>query len=327
MPSFGYEKAEKIIKKLNKKFQERKTIKKTLRANQYAYINLISLNSFLKSFYCIFPKRVSLTISSFCRGSMTVEASLIFPVFLFAVVHLLSVFDFVRLQSNMTAALHQTGKKLAVYGYAYDQTDLCIEEYPLSSFLFSYTFVKSSIENYAGRDYLENTVLEYGSGGIDYGYSRIMEEDKIDLVAFYHVNGLFFSRRIKKIPMYTRYYGHVWNGYDVEKNMAKNTEISSGDSYVFVTENGMVYHKNRNCTYLVPSVEAVCYDDIDQKRNQGGAVYYECERCNGRTGAIVYITEQGNRYHATTECSGLKRTVYSVLPSETKYPPCSKCGY
>lgn len=323
MPSFGYKKVNKIIKKLNKKFQERKAIKKTLRANQNAYINLISLNSFFKSLCMISQKRVSLSVSSFGRGSMTIEASLIFPIFLFTVINLLSVLDFMRLQSNMTAALHQTGKKLTIYGYAYDKTGLSIEEYPLSSALFSYTFVKSSVEKYVGREYLENTVLEYGSVGIHYGYSKIMEEDKIDLVALYNVSGLFSGKGIKGIPLYSRFYGHVWNGYDVEKKIQTGTE----DVYVFITENGTVYHRNRNCTYLNPSIEAVHYDDIEKRRNKSGAVFYECELCGRNKGTVVYITEQGSRYHATIECSGLKRTVYSVLLSETGCPPCSKCGY
>ena len=251
------------------------------------------------------------------------EASLIFPIFLIVVINLFSVLDFVRLQSNMTAALHQTGKKLAVYGYAYDKTGLKIEEYPLSSVLFSYTFVKSNVENYAGREYLENTVLEYGSAGIWYGYSKIMIEDRIDIVALYNASGLFSLKGLKGIPMYSRFYGHAWNGYDVEKSV----QADAAECYVFMTENGTVYHKNRNCTYLNPSIEAVCYEDLENRRNKGGAVYYECELCGRNKGAVVYITEQGNRYHTTMECSGLKRTIFSIPLSETGCPPCSKCSY
>jgi len=323
MPSFGYKKANKKIKKFNKQFQERQAIKKTLRANQDAYINFISLNSFFKSFYSICQRRVSLSGSSICRGSMTVEASLIFPVFLIAVIQLFSVLDFVRLQSNMITALHQTGKKLAVYGYAYDKTGLKLEDYPLSSALFSYTFVKSSVENYLDKDDLENTVLEHGSAGIYYGYSKIMEDDIIDLVALYNVSGLFSGKGLKGIPMYNRYYGHVWNGFDVEKTLRTGSE----DIYVFMAETGTVYHKDRNCTYLNLSIEAVYYEDIGKKRNNSGAIYYECELCKGNKGTVVYITEQGNRYHTTMDCSRLKRTVYSVPLSETACPPCSKCGY
>ncbi len=326
MPFFGCEKTDNTRKKQKNKFQERKAIKKTLRANQNAYINPISLNSFFKFLFSIFQKRVSLSVFSYCRGfggSMTVEASLVFPIFLFAVFNLLSVLDFLYLQSSMTAALHQTGKQLAVYGYAYDKSDLRLEEYPLSSALFSYTFVKSNVENSVGKTYLENTVLKYGSNGIYYGYSKIMEDDKIDLITLYDVSGLFFMKGMKKIPIYSRFYGHVWNGYDVEKRLQTDAE----DIYVFITKNGTVYHRNRYCAYLNPSIEAVHYEDIEKRRNKNGGIFYECERCGGVKATVVYITEQGNRYHTTMECSGLKRTVYSVLLSEAGRPPCSKCGY
>lgn len=326
MPSFGCEKTDNIRKNQNKKFQERKAIKKTLRADQNAYINPISLNSFFKFLFSIFQKRVSLSVFSYCKsykGSMTVEASLVFPIFLFAVLNLLSVLNFVYLQGSMTAALHQTGKQLAVYGYAYDKSGLQLEEYPLSSALFSYTFVKSSVESSVGKAYLEKTVLKHGSEGIHYGYSKIMEDDKIDLIALYDVSGLFFMKGMKSIPLYSRFYGHIWNGYDVEERSQADAE----DIYVFITKSGTVYHRNRNCTYLNPSIEAVHYEDIEKRRNKNGGIFYECERCGGVKAAVVYITEQGNRYHTTMECSGLKRTVYSVLLSEAGRPPCSKCGY
>lgn len=340
MPSFGrnitdntikilkIKQKEKQSQKQNKKFQKRKAIKKTLRADQNAYINPISLNSFIKSILSIFQKRVSLSVSSFCggrktcNGSMTVEASLVFPIFLFAVLNLLSVLNFVYLQCSMTAALHQTGKQLSVYGYAYDKSGLKLEEYPLSQALFSYTFVKTDVENQIGKEYLENTVLKYGGMGIYYGASKIMEEDKVDLVALYDVSGLFSMKGMKSIPIYSRFYGHIWNGYDVEKSWKTDQE----EIYVFITKNGTVYHVNRNCTYLNPSIKAVYYQDIGQKRNESGAIFYACERCGGDPATVVYITEQGSRYHTTMECSGLKRTVYSVRLSEAGRPPCSKCG-
>lgn len=329
MPSLGKKMTDNVIKKQNQKFQKGKAIKKTLRADQNAYINSISLNSFIKSILSKFPKRVSLSVSSFvktrkgCQGSMTVEASLVFPIFLFTVLNLLCVLDFVYLQSSMTAALHQTGKQLSIYGYAYDKSGLDLEEYPLSQALFSYTFVKTNVENSIGKEYLESTVLKYGSMGVYYGSSKIMEEDRVDLVALYDVTGLFSMKGLKGIPIYSRFYGHIWNGYDVEKTLYTNED----DVYVFITKSGTVYHRNRNCTYLNPSIKAVYYEDIEKKRNEGGGIFYACERCGGEPAVVVYVTEYGNRYHTTMECSGLKRTVYSVRLSETGRPPCSKCGY
>lgn len=322
----------KIMKrKLNNKI---KNPQRALRADKNAFFNPITL----KKFICINTpklqqKRVSLSGFSpkqpvrrpkkFYKASMTVEAAIVFSIFLFAVFNLLSTLEFIRLQSSLEAAFHQIGKKMMIYGYAYEKSNLQLEEYSLSSVLFSYTYVKSQVEQYAGKEYLDKTVLKNGRAGIHYGKSKLMEDDRIDLVALYEVSGLFSYSGLKGIPMYTRLYGHVWNGYDVEKQ----GNADAGEIYVFITKSGTVYHRNRNCTYLNPSVKAVYYEDVKSKRNAGGAIYYACERCGGKSSTVVYITEQGSRYHSSLECSGLKRTIYTIKLSEAGgRSPCSKCG-
>lgn len=331
MPSFE---CKTLCNKENLNKKNKKVTPMTLRADKNAFLNPISLKKFVyinPPFW--YQKRVSL--SGFSRkclkqisktgiwASMTVEAAFIFSLFLIAVLNLFSTLEFIRLQSSMEAAFHQVGKKMMIYGYAYEKSGLQLEEYPLASVLFSYSYVKANVEQYAGREYLDNTVLKDGRAGIFYGQSKIMEEDYIDLVALYEVNGVFSYPGLKSIPMYNRIYGHVWNGYNVEKQAAAGEE----EIYVFITQSGTVYHRNRNCTYLNPSVEAVYYETVKEKRNIGGEKYYACERCGDKGKTVVYITEQGNRYHASLECSGLKRTIYAVKLSEVgERPPCSKCG-
>ena len=97
---------------------------------------------------------------------------------------------------------------------------------------------------------------------------------------------------------------------------------------VFITASGTVYHLNRNCTYLNPSVEAVSAEEVTGLRNQSGGRYYACESC-GKAGVQgqVYITQYGDSYHSRIHCSGLKRTIYTVPLSQTDgRGRCSKCG-
>lgn len=170
---------------------------------------------------------------------------------------------------------------------------------------------------------MDDTVLKNGRAGIYYGNSKIMEEDKVDIVALYEVSGLFSHGGLAGMPLYSRFYGHVWNGYDVENQQGSE----EGEVYVFITKTGTVYHRNRNCTHLNPSVKAIHFKDVAEKRNENGAIYYACELCGDGEGTVVYITEQGNRYHASLQCSGLKRTIFSIRLSEVGgRPPCSKCG-
>lgn len=319
MPSFGQKR-----KTQNNKIKHKAT-QKTLRADKNARKKPISLYNFIEAKLPLWSqKRVSLSgFSKSHKAGMTVEAAIVFSIFLIAVLNLMSVLEFVRLQSNMSAALHQVGKKLSIYGYAYDKSGLELEEYPFSSVIFSYSYMKAAVEKYIGEEDLDETVLQHGKSGVYYGNSKIMEEDKIDIVTLYEVNTLFSYIGTDGIPMYSRYYGHVWNGYDVENQ--KNTE--DGEIYVFITQNGTVYHRNRNCTYLNPSIKAVYYEDLKEKRNENGAIYYGCEKCGNVEKTVVYITDQGTRYHTSLECSGLKRTVFSIpLSNVGGRTSCSKCG-
>ena len=115
-----------------------------------------------------------------------------------------------------------------------------------------------------------------------------------------------------------------WTGYDVSN--IKNREEE--DSIVYMTEYGSVYHKNRACTHLVLSIRAVGFADVNEKRNDEGELYEACEYC-GEEGmvTIVYVTSYGNKYHTTTKCQGLKRTIKTIPLSEVKgVSPCQKCG-
>ena len=67
-----------------------------------------------------FSKRMSLAISNACskKGSLTIEASLLVPIFLFAVISILSFTEILRAQMKINSSLQQTAKELSVYAYA-----------------------------------------------------------------------------------------------------------------------------------------------------------------------------------------------------------------
>lgn len=116
----------------------------------------------------------------------------------------------------------------------------------------------------------------------------------------------------------------AWVGYTGE-----SFRTGSLDEIVFITPEGAVYHRNRDCTYLKLSIRQLPYSSLEGARNQSGGKYAPCEYCipGGWSGSMVYITDYGNSYHSIRNCRGLKRTVMAVPLSKVGGRRCcSRCG-
>ncbi len=297
-------------------------------------------------------------------AGMTVEASLVLPLFLFFFMNILFAFDMMRLQSNMTAALHQTGQQITEYAFYYryglkellgggntqagesDETaqprsaesggvpdgaeNAGVPEELLQtglSFLTAQTYLRSQVNGYLGSDYLDHTCLSGGAGSISYLRSHILEDgDIVELTADYRIRPFIRILGLQDFSMESRYYAHAWTGYEIG-SMAGSVDAAE-ETYCYLAETGTVYHLDRGCSYLNPSVKGIQASELEQCRNHAGARYYACESCKPAKKGTLYITEDGNRYHSTTGCSGLKRTVREVPLSQVRdcMPACSKCG-
>ena len=113
-------------------------------------------------------------------------------------------------------------------------------------------------------------------------------------------------------------------GADIRRRFA---DTDGSKERVYITAQGTVYHKSRQCTYLNPSIRQITQEQLDTARNSSGAKYYLCERCGKRSGSGIYITDYGEKYHYDKNCSGLKRSIFSVPLSEVQDKgACSKCA-
>lgn len=268
-------------------------------------------------------KRIS-SCSSEKKASMTIEACLVLPLFLFAFLNVITIIELYRLQGNMSAAMHDTAKQMAVYGYEYQALGGGSAG-AAESLGLTYLYAAGKVKVKLGNDYLNNSPLAGGAAAISWLRSSVMQEDDcIDLVAEYFIKPPAAVVGFGKQIFYNRMCTRAWTGYDNAKNSENSTDE---EEIVYITPEGTVYHRSRGCSYLKLSITSVDKSFLDTQRNQNGGKYYACGECGASCGNTVYITQYGDRYHATLSCSGLKRTILAVPISQTgKRGACSKCG-
>ena len=97
---------------------------------------------------------------------------------------------------------------------------------------------------------------------------------------------------------------------------------------MYVTKYGTAYHRNLSCPYLKPSVHSISGDGVGDARSIGGGRYTSCPICKGKkNGGTVYITDYGDVYHSSLNCSALKRSVKRIkIEDAGSYHPCGKCA-
>lgn len=116
----------------------------------------------------------------------------------------------------------------------------------------------------------------------------------------------------------------TWVGYTGE-----SFQMGASEQLVYITPEGRVCHRSRDCTYLRLTIQSLPAGALDTARNHSGGKYTPCEYCVKKAGAstVVYITDYGNSYHNSRGCQGLKRTVMAVPWSKAEGRPlCSRCG-
>lgn len=247
--------------------------------------------------------------SSACRkGSITVEAALAVPIFFLAVVSLLYLLEIMAIQTSVRAGLQAAGHKAAQ------------EAYPLG-ILFPEQ-LESDLIQAAGAERLERSVVVGGSSGIHCDGSYLSPVTGIGIIkACYEVKLPIPVFGVPPVRYEEAMRIKAWTGYEKSGLDNQNEEI------VYISETGLVYHRDYHCTHLELSIRKVQESEAESLRNKDGGKYYPCEKCLHGVIHGVYITDTGNRYHASLSCSGLKRTVYAVPLSEVAGKgACSRCG-
>ena len=119
----------------------------------------------------------------------------------------------------------------------------------------------------------------------------------------------------------------AWTGRTKGGLTSSGSGNAQEEEMVYVGKNSTRYHSSASCHYLSNDLTAVSYASVSGERNSGGKKYHPCSRCaKGVTGGTVYIMPSGTSFHTSASCSAIRSYGRAVPKSEVAHlGPCSYC--
>lgn len=244
------------------------------------------------------------------KAGITVEAALVLPVFLFALLWLPYSLIVMGTQVRIQQALEQSAMEIARYGQVGDVLSEDIELPDMPGNLSGSVYGSFRTASILGYENVKNSCIKNGELlVVDKG-----EDGMVELCANYPVEIPFFPAA-RTVWMQQKSRRRAWSGRD--------------EDMVYITKTGSVYHLYLDCTYIRHNPRAVSLSAIEKQQNSDGDRYTPCRICckGGVGSGTVYITTEGNHYHSSAACSGICKEVIAIPITEVgDRPLCSRCG-
>ncbi len=259
-------------------------------------------------------ERISQFSSEF--GYITVEASIVIPLFLIVMMGFALWIQVFTVEAQIQKGVTETGKYMARQVYKYEKLGEKAGDSSLLLKKFSAMILKNKWKDYVDEKFLDNSCLLNGISGVSFGTSKYDEEsDSIAIHVKYKIQISLPFIGVYELPMQAETVQKAFTGYP-----------NSSGEYVYVTKSGTVFHTSRSCPHIALTITKV-YDT--KKYESGKSKYQACERCTKRfegENVYFYITKYGDKYHTSLQCSSLKRTIQKVKLGEVRgLGQCLKC--
>ena len=256
------------------------------------------------------PRAPSCTSKETNKGSLTVEAALILPLFFMGMMALIWVMDLQRIKTEINVSLNESVKELGMYAFAVGAGEA---ESPLGK-------VDDAVcMAYAQGKLKDNKQVTLHTLRSSYEDNRV----ELWVTGYYRIPVALIP--LPRISFQNRVRVHDWTGYSGDNFSGNENQYKE---MVYVSDYQSVYHTSSQCTHLDLTIIQTTTSQVGSERNENGGKYHECSHCvsgNGHIG-IIYITPTGDRFHQDDKCQSLKRST-KIVPKETlgHISQCNRC--
>lgn len=302
--------------------------KEFLKKNDKKNVTLQVQIPFMKHRFLV--KRVLSSASGLRRkGSLTIEAAIVLPLFLFFMIILMLPMRLMNEGRRIQTALETAGEEVSQYAYVMDQLKLGETFKGTGSDGIPEKFLEGLTEQgillYV-RKRMEGWVDFRSLESVSFARSSVLRNgETIDLIMNYQVKLPFPVFGLDSMPMTARSCRRAWIGRDGGNKKGAGEE----EELVYVGKSSTRYHRKRTCHYLYNDIQQIPFKELESARNSSGGKYQPCSRCGRFAGenSSVYIMPGGERYHSDRYCSSIAAYVEAVPLSQVRHlGACSYCS-
>lgn len=291
-----------------------------------------------------FPEKRALPFTSAkaerISASMTIEAALCLPLFLFFAAALMEPMRWLDRQRKVQTVTERLCEDLSQYVYINELGEAVFHGWNGDIM----NGEKDASDNREDRNYqgllsdtaaglwLKGKAAEYADDVVVKKSNVSDESGNVWFEIVYREQIPFFQIKPDGISMHAAAKRRSWIGIDGKLRAKGKNGGETGNSeetIVYVGAGMGRYHLYRNCHYISNQYQTIPFSQAEQMRNTAGGRYTACARCAkaGKSESYVYITEAGEHYHYSKSCSAMTAYVRSMTLKEAGHLGiCSYCA-
>ena len=260
-------------------------------------------------------------------ASMTVEAAMVLPLFVFLALALLMPMRALDTERKIRTVMEKQGEEISLYAY--------MEADELKSENESKTESKTESKNLLSVAgvwlQLQGTLKAFGDSVKISSIQMPDQDENLTMKVVYQEPIPFFFNIDGGLKTEISVKRRDWVGLNgkLKEIHGGNGEMESGEEMVYVGKDMGRYHRDRNCHYISNAYQAVSVEEAKEMRDADRHRFTACSACADTISknGTVYVTPGGRHYHGSTDCTAMVSYVRKVPISEVLYlGACSYCS-